>query len=97
MAKKVSRIDLTDSFEKIPVKIYPDLKQGSLHPRRLAQRSRAGNIPQRGPYRYLGRFILQVVSVIVSLTGTCATSFQPQPVFSSSNSALVSTGWRVEM
>ncbi len=30
MAKKVSPIDLTDSFEKIPVKIHPDLKQGSL-------------------------------------------------------------------
>jgi glucosamine-6-phosphate deaminase len=30
MAKKVSPIDLTDSFEKIPVKIFPDLKQGSL-------------------------------------------------------------------
>jgi glucosamine-6-phosphate deaminase len=29
MAKKVSPIDLTDSFEKIPVKIFPDLKQGS--------------------------------------------------------------------
>jgi len=29
MAKKVSPIDLSDSFEKIPVKIYPDLKQGS--------------------------------------------------------------------
>lgn len=29
MAKKVSPIDLTDSFEKIPVKIYPDLKTGS--------------------------------------------------------------------
>ena len=29
MAKKVSPIDLTDSFEKIPVKIYPDLKKGS--------------------------------------------------------------------
>ena len=29
MAKKVSPIDLTDSFEKIPVKIYPDLKRGS--------------------------------------------------------------------
>ena len=23
-------IDLSDSFEKIPVKIFPDLKQGSL-------------------------------------------------------------------
>ena len=30
MAKKVSPIDLTDSFEKVPVKIYPDQKQGSL-------------------------------------------------------------------
>jgi len=30
MAKKVSSIDLTDSFEKIPVKIYPDIQQGSL-------------------------------------------------------------------
>src|SRR6188768_120973 len=30
MANKVSSIDLTDSFEKIPVRIYPDLKQGSL-------------------------------------------------------------------
>ena len=30
MTKKVSSIDLTDSFEKIPVKIHPDLKQGSL-------------------------------------------------------------------
>jgi glucosamine-6-phosphate deaminase len=30
MAKKSSSIDLTDSFEKIPVKIYPDLKQGSI-------------------------------------------------------------------
>ena len=30
MAKKISPIDLTDSFEKIPVKIYPDIKQGSL-------------------------------------------------------------------
>ncbi len=29
MAKKVSPIDLSDSFEKIPVKIYPDLKKGS--------------------------------------------------------------------
>src|SRR5688572_32788094 len=29
MAKKVTQIDLTDSFEKIPVKIYPDLKKGS--------------------------------------------------------------------
>lgn len=29
MAKKVSSIDLSDSFEKIPVKIYPDLKKGS--------------------------------------------------------------------
>ncbi len=29
MAKKVSPIDLTDSFEKIPVKIYPDIKNGS--------------------------------------------------------------------
>lgn len=30
MAKKTSSIDLTDSFEKIPVKIYADLKQGSV-------------------------------------------------------------------
>ena len=30
MQKKVSPIDLTDSFEKIPVKIYPDLTQGSI-------------------------------------------------------------------
>ena len=30
MAKKNAPIDLTDSFEKIPVKIFPDLKQGSL-------------------------------------------------------------------
>jgi len=31
MAKNLSSgIDLTDSFEKIPVKIYPDLKKGSL-------------------------------------------------------------------
>lgn len=29
MAKRTSTIDLSDSFEKIPVKIYPDLKQGS--------------------------------------------------------------------
>ena len=29
MAKKVSSIDLSDSFEKIPVKIHPGLKQGS--------------------------------------------------------------------
>ncbi|MBN8675192.1 MAG: glucosamine-6-phosphate deaminase [Chitinophagales bacterium] len=29
MAKKTAPIDLTDSFEKIPVKIYPDLKEGS--------------------------------------------------------------------
>ncbi len=29
MAKKASPIDLSDSFEKIPVKIYPDLKKGS--------------------------------------------------------------------
>lgn len=29
MAKKISPIDLRDSFEKIPVKIYPDLKAGS--------------------------------------------------------------------
>src|SRR5687767_252768 len=29
MAKKAAPIDLTDSFEKIPVKIYPDLKEGS--------------------------------------------------------------------
>lgn len=31
MAKKTASIDLTDSFEKIPVKIYPDLKKGSLY------------------------------------------------------------------
>ncbi|WP_276503724.1 glucosamine-6-phosphate deaminase [Terrimonas pollutisoli] len=30
MAKKVSSINLIDSFEKIAVKIHPDLKQGSL-------------------------------------------------------------------
>ncbi|MBK5270758.1 MAG: glucosamine-6-phosphate deaminase, partial [Bacteroidia bacterium] len=30
MAKKISSIDLSDSFEKIPVKIFPDLKEGSL-------------------------------------------------------------------
>jgi glucosamine-6-phosphate deaminase len=29
MMKKAAPIDLTDSFEKIPVKVYPDLKQGS--------------------------------------------------------------------
>ena len=29
MAKRIAPIDLTDSFEKIPVKIYPDLNQGS--------------------------------------------------------------------
>lgn len=29
MATKTAPIDLTDSFEKIPVKIYPDLKAGS--------------------------------------------------------------------
>jgi glucosamine-6-phosphate deaminase len=29
MAKKAAPIDLIDSFEKIPVKIFPDLKQGS--------------------------------------------------------------------
>ena len=29
MAKKVSPIDLTDSFEKIPVKIYADIQTGS--------------------------------------------------------------------
>ena len=29
MIKKVSPIDLTDSFEKVPVKIYPDLTAGS--------------------------------------------------------------------
>src|SRR3954471_4174155 len=28
MAKKTIPIDLTDSFEKIPVKIFPDLKEG---------------------------------------------------------------------
>jgi glucosamine-6-phosphate deaminase len=30
MAKKAPSIDLSDSFEKIPVKIFPDLQQGSL-------------------------------------------------------------------
>ncbi|HEX2845342.1 MAG TPA: glucosamine-6-phosphate deaminase [Chitinophagaceae bacterium] len=30
MAKKIAAIDLSDSFEKIPVKIFPDPKQGSL-------------------------------------------------------------------
>jgi glucosamine-6-phosphate deaminase len=30
MAKKTTPIDLSDSFEKIPVKIFPDLKEGSL-------------------------------------------------------------------
>jgi glucosamine-6-phosphate deaminase len=30
MAKKVSPIDLSDSFEKIPAKIFPGLKEGSL-------------------------------------------------------------------
>ena len=30
MRKKKAAIDLSDSFEKIPVKIFPDLKQGSL-------------------------------------------------------------------
>lgn len=30
MAKKLAAIDLSDSFEKIPVKIFPDPKQGSL-------------------------------------------------------------------
>lgn len=30
MTKKTAPIDLSDSFEKIPVKIFPDLKQGSL-------------------------------------------------------------------
>lgn len=29
MAKQSSLVDLSDSFEKIPVKIFPDLKQGS--------------------------------------------------------------------
>ncbi|HYM93305.1 MAG TPA: 6-phosphogluconolactonase, partial [Chitinophagaceae bacterium] len=29
MAKKVPSVDLSDSFEKIPVKIFPDLRQGS--------------------------------------------------------------------
>jgi glucosamine-6-phosphate deaminase len=29
MAKQAALIDLTDSFEKIPVKIFPDLQQGS--------------------------------------------------------------------
>jgi glucosamine-6-phosphate deaminase len=31
MKKQVTSMDLTDSFEKIPVKIYPDLKQGSAY------------------------------------------------------------------
>ncbi len=30
MAKRIASIDLSDSFEKIPVKIYPNLNQGSL-------------------------------------------------------------------
>src|SRR6185436_11626174 len=30
MAKKTASIDLSDSFEKVPVKIFPDLKEGSL-------------------------------------------------------------------
>src|SRR5688572_14977923 len=30
MAKKAAPIDLTDSFEKIPVKIHPGIKQGSV-------------------------------------------------------------------
>lgn len=30
MAKKAPSIDLSDSFEKIPVKIFPDIKQGSI-------------------------------------------------------------------
>ena len=30
MLKKVSPVDLTDSFEKVPVKIYPDLTTGSI-------------------------------------------------------------------
>lgn len=30
MAKKAPSIDLSDSFEKIPVKIFPDIKQGSV-------------------------------------------------------------------
>ena len=29
MIKRIAPVDMTDSFEKIPVKIYPDLKQGS--------------------------------------------------------------------
>lgn len=29
MAKRTAPVDLSDSFEKIPVKIFPDLKQGS--------------------------------------------------------------------
>src|SRR6187399_2997262 len=29
MAKRAGPIDLSDSFEKIPVKIFPDLEQGS--------------------------------------------------------------------
>ena len=31
MPQKAAPIDLTDSFEKIPVKIYPDLNQGSVY------------------------------------------------------------------
>ena len=31
MKKPAPVMDLTDSFEKIPVKIYPDLKQGSAY------------------------------------------------------------------
>ena len=30
MAKKTAAIDLSDSFEKIPVKIFPDPKKGSV-------------------------------------------------------------------
>ncbi|MBS1655791.1 MAG: glucosamine-6-phosphate deaminase, partial [Bacteroidetes bacterium] len=30
MSKRIASIDLTDSFEKIPVKIFPDLDKGSL-------------------------------------------------------------------
>jgi glucosamine-6-phosphate deaminase len=29
MSKKTAQADLTDSFEKIPVRVYPDLKEGS--------------------------------------------------------------------
>ena len=30
MAKRAKAMDMLDSFEKIPVKIFPDLKKGSL-------------------------------------------------------------------